>query len=145
MSTSDNNDDDFSLTDKPFAWVIIPLAVIVIIGCIATFFQIRRHRRRRQQLWAGQGPRVLGAPPGRLFGPTGTTATTQRTGGRRMPWAGTRSEEGLNELGEAPPPYDGKKETQDPVELRDLEAGGSPPEYPAVPGPAVTRDGRRGE
>ncbi|KAJ4307599.1 hypothetical protein N0V84_012613 [Fusarium piperis] len=141
MSTNDSNDDDFSLTDRPFAWVIIPLAVIVIIGCIATFFQIRRHRRRRQQQWAGQGPRVLG-PPGRrrLFVTTGT-----RGNGRRAPWAGTRSQEGLNELGEAPPPYDGKKERQEPVELRDLEAGGSPPEYPAVPGPAVTRDSRRGE
>ncbi|KAL6363323.1 hypothetical protein LRP88_02735 [Fusarium phalaenopsidis] len=140
MSSNDNNDDDFSISDRPFAWIIIPLAVIIIIGCIATLIQVRRRRRRRQQQWAGQGPRVLGPPPGRLFGATGT-----RGNGRRGPWAGTRSQEGLNELGEAPPPYDGKKERQDPVELRDLEAGGSPPEYPAVPGPAVTRDSRRGE
>ncbi|KAG9502881.1 hypothetical protein J7337_005716 [Fusarium musae] len=54
-----------------------------------------------------------------------------------------RSEEGLNELGQAPPPYDGKKETQDPLELRDLEAGNMPPEYPAHPAPAVVTDGRR--
>lgn len=139
-NTNDTSDDGFSITDRPFAWIIIPLAVIVIIGCIATFVQMRRHRRRRQQQWAAQGPRILGTP-GRLFVATGT-----RGNGRRAPWAaGTRSEEGLNELGEAPPPYDGKKERQDPVEMRDLEAGGSPPEYPAVPGPAVTRDSRRGD
>jgi hypothetical protein len=46
-------------------------------------------------------------------------------------------------LGQAPPPYDGKKETQDPLELRDLEAGNRPPEYPAEPAPAVVTDGRR--
>ncbi|KAH7148554.1 hypothetical protein EDB81DRAFT_792600 [Dactylonectria macrodidyma] len=58
----------------------------------------------------------------------------------------TRSDEGLNELGQAPPAYDGKKAgLRDPgTELRDLEAGGaSPPEYVEVPAPAVTREGHR--
>lgn len=63
--------------------------------------------------------------------------------------------EGLNELGEAPPPYDTKKPPaiqdrhgrrrdagEEGTELRDLEAGGRPPEYPAHPPPAVTTDRR---
>lgn len=52
--------------------------------------------------------------------------------------------EGLNELGEAPPPYDGKKEDHMNTpsvhnEFRDLEAGQLPPDYPAEPPPAVFR------
>lgn len=66
-------------------------------------------------------------------------------GARRSPWVGTRSQEGLNELGEAPPPYEGKKEIRDSHEMHDLEAGGiCPPEYPAAPGPAVTTNNWRG-
>lgn len=70
-----------------------------------------------------------------------------RRGGasRWNPWQTSRSQEGLNELGEAPPPYEGKKKNgqEDGTELRDLEAGERPPEYPAAPGPAVTTDSRR--
>lgn len=65
--------------------------------------------------------------------------------------------EGLNEIGEAPPPYDSKKppaigdqhrrqrseETgETSTEMQDLEAGVRPPEYPAHPPPAVTTDTR---
>lgn len=51
-----------------------------------------------------------------------------------------RSQDGLNELGEAPPPYMGKKggQQQGDVEL------GMPPEYHVVgPAPAVTTESRR--
>lgn len=71
-----------------------------------------------------------------------------------------RPDEGLNELGEAPPAYMGKRSTGDEagalgdanrglddagtsIELRDLEAGVPPPDYTAVPPPAVTTDSRR--
>ena len=65
-----------------------------------------------------------------------------------------RSQEGLNELGEAPPPYDGKKGSvgtvqsgsETDVEMRDLEsAPRPPPDYIASPAPAVTIDSRRTE
>lgn len=67
----------------------------------------------------------------------------RRGASRWNPWQTSRSQEGLNELGEAPPPYEGKKNRQEGTELRDLEAGERPPEYPAAPGPAVTTDSRR--
>ncbi len=76
----------------------------------------------------------------------GRTRGTRTGGNRWAPWGGTRGEEGLNELGEAPPPYDGKREGNDTaqeVELRDLDLEmARPPQYPAEPGPAVTRDSR---
>lgn len=64
------------------------------------------------------------------------------------------SHEGLNELGEAPPPYLVRKlsaEGEEVVaagestELRDLEEGRRPPEYITEPPAAVTTDSRRTE
>ena len=79
------------------------------------------------------------------MGPGGHIIVVSRRGGasRWNPWQTTRSQEGLNELGEAPPAYDGKKDRQD-TELRDLEAGERPPpDYVAAPEPAVTTESRR--
>jgi len=133
--SNDENDDGFNFGQEPFAWALIPLFVILVLGLTATVIQVRRRRRRRANQWPGPGPQAS-ASSGLRGG--------NRTSNRGTPWHGTRSEEGLNELGQAPPPYDGKKETQGPVELRDLEAGGSPPDYPAEPPPAaLVTDGRR--
>ncbi|KAF4977154.1 hypothetical protein FZEAL_6262 [Fusarium zealandicum] len=132
--TNNNNNNSFAFTDTPFAWVLIPVVSILFLGLIATVIQVRRRRRRRNQQWPGYGPRV----PGTSGPPFGTRNTRQGA-----PWSGTRSQEGLNELGEAPPPYAGKKEGRESTEMHDLEAGGSPPEYPAVPGPALTTGSRR--
>ncbi|EKJ75928.1 hypothetical protein NXS19_003627 [Fusarium pseudograminearum] len=132
-SNDDSNDNGFNFGQEPFAWALIPLFVILVLGLTATVIQIRRRRRRRGNQWPGSTPQGT-EYPGLRGG---------RTSNRGALWNGTRSQEGLNELGQAPPPYDGKKERQDPLELRDLEAGGSPPEYPSEPPPALVTDGRR--
>ncbi|KAL7939836.1 hypothetical protein V8C35DRAFT_287836 [Trichoderma chlorosporum] len=70
---------------------------------------------------------------------------------RRNPWGGFHSQEGLNELGEAPPPYKHQiVSTEEAVaaagestELRDMEEGRRPPEYIAEPPPAVLTESRR--
>ncbi|KAF5017342.1 hypothetical protein F66182_10736 [Fusarium sp. NRRL 66182] len=137
-NNNNNNDDDngsFTFGNQPFAWVLIPLLIIIGLGLAATIILVRRRRRRRGNQWPGHS---VPASSGRIY-----TTGRNRTTNRGLPWAGTRSEEGLNELGQAPPPYDGKKETQTPLELRDLEAGNSPPEYPAEPAPAVTTGNQR--
>lgn len=72
---------------------------------------------------------------------------------RRNPSGGLASHEGLNELGEAPPPYLVRKLSAEgeavaageSTELRDLEEGRRPPEYITEPPPAVTTDSRRTE
>lgn len=138
MSTTDTNDGSFSsLGDQPFAWILIPLVIFFFIGLVATIYQVRRRRRRRALLCQ----RWPGANAQRVFTPHGEVIIVRRRAGasRWTPWQ--RPQEGLNELGEAPPPYDGKKGT----EMRDLEAGERPPpDYPAMPGPAVTAESRRG-
>ncbi|KAF5231978.1 hypothetical protein FAUST_8966 [Fusarium austroamericanum] len=132
-SNDDSNDNGFNFGQEPFAWALIPLFVILVLGLTATVIQIRRRRRRRGNQWPGSTPQ--GTESSGLRG--------GRTSNRGALWNSTRSQEGLNELGQAPPPYDGKKERHDPLELRDLEAGGSPPEYPSEPPPALLTDGRR--
>ncbi|KAG8677044.1 hypothetical protein FPOAC2_03163 [Fusarium poae] len=131
--SNDANDDGFNFGQEPFAWALIPLFVILVLGLTATVIQIRRRRRRRGNQWPGSNPQA----------PAYSGLRGGRTSNRGALWNGTRSQEGLNELGQAPPPYDGKKERRNPLELRDLEAGGSPPEYPSEPPPALVTDGRR--
>ncbi|KAK7431707.1 hypothetical protein QQZ08_001644 [Neonectria magnoliae] len=132
-NTNDHNSGS-SLSNQPFAWVLIPVVIFIFIGIIATIVQIRRRRRRRATLqWPGLEARAAG------------TTRPARTTRRGMGLAATRSDEGLNELGEAPPPYDGNKDVRhsDEMELRDMEAGVRPPDYPAEPAPAVTTESRR--
>ncbi|KPM44753.1 hypothetical protein AK830_g1796 [Neonectria ditissima] len=136
-NTDDNDDSSSSLSSQPFAWVLIPVVIFIFIGVVATIVQIRRRRRRRAAL---QYP-GLGTGQSAPAGTTRPGRTTRRGTGL----AATRSEEGLNELGEAPPPYDGNKDVRhsDETELRDMEAGVRPPDYPAEPAPAVTTESRR--
>lgn len=134
-----DKDDGISFSDYPFAWIIIPIFVFFFVGLCMTILRFRRRRRRatQYQQWPGT--------TGRVVGPGGHIVVVSRRGGasRWNPWQTTRSQEGLNELGEAPPPYEGKKNGQQGNELRDLESGERPPEYPAAPGPAVTTESRR--
>lgn len=126
---------NFSLdsgSDRPLAWALIPVLVILAIGLCAAFWKIRRRRARRrlqQQEWPSDPEQQIGR---------------HRSG---QPWNSTRPREGLNELGQAPPPYQVKTSTDDEdeegTELRDMVAGARPPAYPEEPEPAVTTDTRR--
>lgn len=117
MATDDERDG--GLSSEPFRWAIIPI-ILAFFGIGILFCLVHRRRARRR----GDDPR---------FWPRGANhlVTSRRWG----PWSGTRSQEGLNELGEAPPPYDPKRDDEE-------EGGVRPPEYPAAPPPAVTRGGR---
>ncbi|KAL7949573.1 hypothetical protein V8C42DRAFT_215295 [Trichoderma barbatum] len=133
-----------STSTRPLTYVIIPLLAIFVVCSTGLFFYIRRRRRRfvTADTWAR----------GRWVTRDGTVVFVPRHY-RRNPWGGFHSQEGLNELGEAPPPYKVKilsaEEVQGgagrPTELRDMEEGRRPPEYIAEPPPAVTTDSRRVE
>ena len=113
-----------SLSDPPaasnntFAWAIIPV-VFVFATILASLFVYCRRRRRGYETQ----PSVFNRP-----------AANRRTA------QNTAQDEGLNELGEAPPPYKRQSTSSD---TEDLEAGMSPPDYPAVPAPAVLPESRR--
>ncbi|KAH6981374.1 hypothetical protein EDB80DRAFT_737027 [Ilyonectria destructans] len=131
----DSNDDTKSLSAQPFAWIIIPIIflLILLIGFLAAIRRRRRRRRLQAQYHHWSRDRVL-SPSGHLV----YAQRPRRTASRWASWLGTRSQEGLNELGQAPPPYYWKGHDENGTELRDLEAGVRPPEYIAKPGQAAT-------
>lgn len=134
-------DAGWSLMDEPFAYAIFPLVCLVIAIFIASLLYTRRRRLRMSALRNNQWPQDHGPP---MMDDSIEPRRSRRVGSRWAPWSGTRTAEGLNELGEAPPPYDGKREGDnraDEVELRDLEMN-RPPQYPAEPGLALVRDRR---
>jgi hypothetical protein len=187
MSTEDGTPASSGLFSNQWMSILVPLAVVTGIGAFAIAFTIVRRRSRRQMLNAlyldnarraandtaalearltrghNYGGDAWGASPG-------TGRRNNGAGAGRWAWIqlGTsRREEGLNELGEAPPPYTGdrRERKEEAVEMGGLnrvdseeqcEAGRSsdsreanlPPEYTergsgqaavAVPSPAVIR------
>ena len=155
---ADADDDDASSPSvHPWTFIVIPLFIIIVSGF--TYAMIRRSRRHGTLLRADWPQSGAGDPYGYAY--TGRAPGGRRTraghgpgGGRYAPWRAARSQEGLNELGEAPPAYDGKRE--DDTELRDmmrynnnntrdLEAGTArPPAYPTQPEPVARRDRQGG-
>jgi hypothetical protein len=143
---------DQPMSARPLTYIIIPLLALFAVFSMLVFFYIRRHSYRETTI----DPALWGR--GRWVRRDGVLVWVRRDGdrprhSRRNPWGGFGSHEGLNELGEAPPPYlvrklsaEGEVVTGErPTELRDLEEGRRPPEYITEPPPAVTIDSRRAE
>ncbi|KAL6904926.1 hypothetical protein GGI43DRAFT_295836 [Trichoderma evansii] len=144
---------DQSMSARPLTYIIIPLLALFAVFSMLVFFYIRRRGSREPTidptLWSR----------GRWVRRDGNLVWMRRDGtllprhSRRNAWGGFDSHEGLNELGEAPPPYLVRKLSAEgevvavgtATELRDLEEGRRPPEYIAEPPPAVTTDSRRAE
>ncbi|KAI5467132.1 hypothetical protein BGZ63DRAFT_370426 [Mariannaea sp. PMI_226] len=143
---TDNNDGSSSIDARTVAWILIPIVIIVIIGLIATMIQIRRRRQRRENGTSEtmtETRRRRRHRPNDIIGATPVVPSNRRVvlfrrGQNNADSETRRAEEGLNELGEAPPPYEGKKSDQeDGIELQDRASGEPSPEYVAEPSPAV--------
>jgi hypothetical protein len=104
-------------------YYFVLIGILIILLCLG-YFTLRRTRKRahaRRAAVAASGVSI-------------DTGTAGRGWWRNRAVAEPRREEGLNERGEAPPPY-GTGELVEPsqgVELRDL--GGKPPDYEGVGG-----------
>ncbi|OHE92952.1 hypothetical protein CORC01_11745 [Colletotrichum orchidophilum] len=105
MSSSDGSlgstGSSSSLSNMPYTWILTPLIVFLALGIIATLVQFQRRRRLRKLGLQRPWPR------------RDMEANRQRGGGQRSSrngrWAWTtRSDEGLDEFGEAPPAYEPK-------------------------------------
>ncbi|KAK1771209.1 hypothetical protein QBC33DRAFT_555699 [Phialemonium atrogriseum] len=140
------------LSSKPWAIIAIPLGVVAGLAALAVIFHTRRRRRLKSRLLVSSDPRarqalerdlqeawVRGASShGNSQQQQQQQQQQQRATTRwvrpasRWAWAHnvlqSRAEEGLNELGEAPPPYDARK--------RDGAGAG-----PSSPGPPKPPDG----
>ncbi|OAA33381.1 hypothetical protein AAL_00846 [Moelleriella libera RCEF 2490] len=139
-----NTQDSQTMSTEPFIWVLIPLVAVFSIGTLLMFLwnKCRRHSTTESNAWPQERVAVAGPDV--------------RRGIRWSPWSGMRSTEGLNELGEAPPPYDTKKlpapadrhDTPDnasapAIPLQEVENGALPPSYPAVPPPTHATNPRQ--
>lgn len=114
------------LTSRPYAYIAIPLCVTLALLLFAIVIHSKRrkrlaklnsvrtnqqaqqaHERDIEEAWQ-RG--ALGQPRRRVLA---MRRWSSRNGGRWV-WAptlsATRGEEGLNEYGEAPPPYEGRRE-----------------------------------
>lgn len=91
---------------RSLTYVIIPLISVLTLAVFVSILYYRRRRRLRVEYrdW-----------PQRHVAPDGHVMTGPRRG-RWNVWGGLQSREGLNELGEAPPPYDPKKNTDGDLE-----------------------------
>ncbi|KAI1344954.1 hypothetical protein F5Y15DRAFT_12749 [Xylariaceae sp. FL0016] len=124
----DNNDDSDDNNVYPFAWVIVPLLVFGLVTALLTCYRVRR--RRRVMILRGSTAAlhqdVEAASANRPRGEGGGGFSRGRDGGRGF-GIGSR-DEGLNELGEAPPAYNSavKKSEGDgsDIELRHLNSTG---------------------
>ncbi|KAK4195976.1 hypothetical protein QBC40DRAFT_210401 [Triangularia verruculosa] len=132
-NSDDGNDNGLFSADHPWAWVLIPVLLLSSLGLLAACLHNSRRRRfARKQLQQSltspnqqqQQPTLSRHSP-HTTNPLSRYAvrdlSTQRDlesgffspGQEASRWAWPRHpppEEGLNELGEAPPPYDSPKE-----------------------------------
>lgn len=127
---ADNNpppEEDGDWPRPPYAWIIAPLLIFVLIAMAATLLQLRR-RSTTRRFAAARAQRVGGPQQQQLPRvpdlEAGRSTRTRRWGGMR------RREEpvdGLDENGDAPPPYQPAGAKKEDVELR--EVAESPPDY----------------
>ncbi|KAI0434415.1 hypothetical protein F5Y09DRAFT_252020 [Xylaria sp. FL1042] len=99
---------------EPFAYVLIPVLVFGLVVSLITCYRFRRRKRRIARLaeegGGGGGPAFVRDPEtGRMRidgrANSAAAATGRRRAGRRLGLGVGSREEGLNELGEAPPAY----------------------------------------
>lgn len=127
--SNDNNNpshQDGEWPHPPYAWILTPILLFALIALAATIIGVRRRR---------SGRRLASLPHSTQRHPHQTTngraaatdleagSNAAGRGGRR--WGGLRRREerveGLNEEGEAPPPYEPGKKADVGVELEEVE------------------------
>ncbi|KAI1475266.1 hypothetical protein F4774DRAFT_414030 [Daldinia eschscholtzii] len=107
----------------PFSWVLVPIIIFIGVGTLLMCYRYRRRRKLRMLYGTSALERDLEAMGNR----SRSRAPTERRarGGRRGLGSGYDSrEEGLNELGEAPPAYTPAQKRPDnaeDVELNPLQ------------------------
>ncbi|KAI0885592.1 uncharacterized protein GGS22DRAFT_161302 [Annulohypoxylon maeteangense] len=138
MDTDDDSDSGNIFSTYPFSWVLVPLIIFVGGGTLLMCYRYRRRRKLRmlygtnalEQDIEAMGRRPRQRPPNER----------RERGNRRGLGFGLGSrEEGLNELGEAPPAYTApQKQPEDTegVELRPIQ---QPPGTTTTEGASTSR------
>ncbi|ETS82212.1 hypothetical protein PFICI_07214 [Pestalotiopsis fici W106-1] len=134
----DGSGSAFDVGTSPFAWILVPICILVVAAIIITVFRYRRRNKQRNSHGMVALQRDLEAlGPNRVRRSTNTRWQWAGDGprnGRRVGIGIGSREEGLNELGEAPPAYSPpQKNPNDDVELHDYVASPTVHEPSATP------------
>ncbi|KAH6655501.1 hypothetical protein BKA67DRAFT_657435 [Truncatella angustata] len=119
-----NSSSNSEWPDSPFKWVLVPICILIVAAFIVTFLRYRKRHKQRNSRGMTALERDLEAMGPNRVRRTGSTrwqwvSDGQRTGRRVGLGVGSR-EEGLNELGEAPPAYAPPPKSSEDVELHDM-------------------------
>ncbi|KAI1401406.1 hypothetical protein F4819DRAFT_458589 [Hypoxylon fuscum] len=107
MDQGDNDSGDNIFATYPFSWVLVPLIIFVGAGTLLICYRYRR----RQKLRARYGTNALERDLEAMGNHPRPRPPNERRRGLYLMF-GSR-EEGLNELGEAPPAYTAPKRPED--------------------------------
>ncbi|KAF3013968.1 hypothetical protein E8E14_006885 [Neopestalotiopsis sp. 37M] len=120
---SDSSGSAFDVGTSPFAWILVPICILVVAAIIITVFRYRRRNKQRTSHGMVALQRDLEAlGPNRVRRSTNTRWQWAGDGprnGRRVGIGIGSREEGLNELGEAPPAYSPPQKNSNDIELHD--------------------------
>ncbi|KAI2638887.1 hypothetical protein GGS26DRAFT_543122 [Hypomontagnella submonticulosa] len=120
----------------PFSWVLVPIIIFVGVGTLLLCYRYRRRRKLRMQYGTNALARDLEA----MGNQPRPRMTSDRRARRDGLGAGFGSrEEGLNELGEAPPAYTAPQKRSDDTEDIELSPIQQPPGATTAVGAGVGR------
>ena len=135
VPNSDQPPTRFLSAEHPWAWVLIPIGIIVGIGCLAAFLHSSRRRRRRRRQAAQMAATAMHQrrrSRSRNDGDLEAGSLEWDRASQREQRARNLRLEGLNELGEAPPPYEKSPHAPSmlpaplPAHLRNAPSASSP-------------------
>ncbi|KAI2625826.1 hypothetical protein GGR54DRAFT_516429 [Hypoxylon sp. NC1633] len=131
MDRDDGNSGSIFST-SPFSWVLVPLVIFFGLGAFLIWYRYRRRQKLRMRYGTNALERDLEAMGNR---PRPRIPTDRRTGrDRRLIFGLGSREEGLNELGEAPPAYTAPQKRPDDTEAIELAPIHHPPGATTVEG-----------
>lgn len=123
-------------SSRHYTWVMVPIVVLAIAAVLMTCMRYRRRNKMIRAFGANAADRDLEANRWKRYRrPAGTShlqgavagADAPRGAGRRRFGLGVASrEEGLNELGEAPPAYTKSPQQGDHMEMGETAASSAP-------------------
>lgn len=118
-----SDDDDDSYSNSPFKWVVVPIAMLVMAAIILFVLRVRQRKKQIQSQGINALQRdveAMGPDRARHTGDTRWQWAEGTRAGRRLGLGVRGRDEGLNELGEAPPAYSPPTKKPGDIELHEM-------------------------